>query len=357
MKRIAVTSARRQSATSRWLSSGGGHCGTRRTTSSCIHRRSKNDRKDQLPASCQINYKGVGLNRARPAALERLKENMISGTDILIRSLSKPAVTDRHGNHWNYHSQSDHHSKVACWGIVFDLLRTSKLLRDQVSAGRVGFGINHEMRDFRNDRKKDLDLVLCTPTAATFTSKRTLVTVADYQGVELTAAERSELMSLPTLREVPVGTVLVALEAKACMTAHQRALPRLYDELNSSHQTVHGSHDNVIAAGFVMVNAATNFLSPNLNKKNRATDPEWSKHDQPKSVNITVDKIRQLPRRSKPGMEGYDALSIVVIDCANDGSPVKLVTSSPAPPPQDTYHYATMIDRLAGLYATRFSQL
>lgn len=282
---------------------------------------------------------------------------MVFGTDILIRSLSKPTRTDKHGNHWNYHSRSDHHSKVACWGIVFDLLRTSKLFREHVAAGRVAFGINHEMRDFRNDRKKDLDLVISLPATGALPSKRSLITLAGHYQVELTSAERKELGDLPSLTEAPVGTVLIALEAKACMTAHQRALPRLYDELNSSHQTVHGSHDNAIAAGFVMINAATKFLSPDLNKKNRKSDPEWSAHDQPKSVSITIDKVKQLPRRSKIGSEGYDALSIVVIDCANDGSSVKLVTTPPAPQSQDTYHYATMIDRLSGLYSTRFAQL
>jgi uncharacterized RmlC-like cupin family protein len=44
-----------------------------------------------------------------------------------------------------------------------------------------------------------------------------------------------------TVLTAEVGAVLIALEAKACMTAHVKALPRLYDELNSSHQCVHGS--------------------------------------------------------------------------------------------------------------------
>lgn len=281
----------------------------------------------------------------------------ISGTDILVRTLSKPTITDKHGNTWNYHSRSDHHSKVACWGIVFDLLRTSKPFRDHVAAGRVGFGINVEMKDFQNDRKKDLDLVISQPASSGAVSKRTLASLADHYKIQLTAKERGELEELPVLQECAVGSVLMALEAKACMTAHQRALPRLYDELNSSHLTVHGAHDLAIAAGFVMINAAESFLSPDLNKKNRARDPEWSVHEQPKSVEITIEKVRQLPRRSKTGASGYDALSIVVIDCVNDGSPVKLLTAPPAPQVQDTYHYVSMIDRLAGLYATRFSQI
>lgn len=280
----------------------------------------------------------------------------ISGPDILVRTLSSPHVTDKHGNAWSYHSRSDHHSKVACWGIVFDLLRASALLRKHVAEGRVGFGINHEMRDFQHDRKKDLDLVICLPASGSATG-RTLGDLGDHYGIHLTAAEKKELDGLPALHEMPVGNVLIALEAKACMTAHQRALPRLYDELNSSHQTVHGAHDSAIAAGLVMINIAETFLSPDLNKKNRRTDPDWSTHTQPKSVEITIDKVKQLPRRSKTGIAGYDALGIVVIDCVNDGSKVTLHTKVPAPQPQDNYHYTTMIDRMRGLYDTRFAQI
>ena len=218
----------------------------------------------------------------------------ISGPDILVRTLSKPHVRDRNNNAWNYHSRSDHHSKVACWGVVFDLLRSSDLFRRHVSEGRVGFGINHEMRDFQHDRKKDIDLVICLPASGGRTG-RALLDLGTHYDVDLSPAERDELLGLPALKETPVGNVLVALEAKACMTAHQRALPRLYDELNSSHQTIHGAHDSAIAAGLVIINIAKRFLSPDLNKENRISNPRWSAHPQPKSVMITIDKVKQLP--------------------------------------------------------------
>lgn len=281
------------------------------------------------------------------------------GPDILVRTLGKPTRTDRFGNAWQYHSRSDHHSKVACWGIVFDLLRTCPLLRRHVGAGRVHFGINHEMRDFVHDRKKNLDLVLCTPAGGGAAPRGALDLAAmarDY-AIDLIAEEASALAGLPILTRAPVGAVLMALEAKACMTAHQRALPRLYDELNSSHLTVHGATDQAIAAGFAMVNIAAEYLSPDLNKRNRATDPEWSRHAQPRDAQLAIDKVRQLPRRSRPGDVGYDALAIVVIECANDGRPVRLVTGPPAPPPGDIHNYASMIDRLGHIYATRFKDL
>lgn len=277
------------------------------------------------------------------------------GPEILVRTLSTSTRRDKAGNHWQYHSRSDHHSKVACWGVVFDLLASTPLLRRHVEAGVVFFGINHEMRDFVHDRKKNLDLVLCTANGPA--TGDTLETIAAGYDIALTDVERSILAGLPPLVRAPVGSVLMALEAKACMTAHQRALPRLYDELNSSHLTVHGASDQAIAVGFAMVNLADNYLSPDLNKKNRVNDPEWSLHNQPRAAQLAINKIKQLPRRAKVGDVGYDALSIVVIEMPNDGTPVALTKNSPAPQQGDIYHYETMISRLSAIYATRFKDL
>jgi hypothetical protein len=280
------------------------------------------------------------------------------GPAILVHTLSKPTRTDRHGNLWQYHPRSDHHSKVACWGIVFDLMLDCPLLRRHVERGTVKFGINHEMRDFRQNRKKNLDLVLCRPSSTPSRSKQaTLATLAEQYEIELSAEQKARLSTLPALARAPVGSVLMALEAKACMTAHQRALPRLYDELNSSHLTVHGASEQAISAGFVMVNVAGRFLSPDMNKANRRSNPEFSSHTQPRDAELTIAKIHQIPRRARVDQEGYDALAVVVVDCINDGSPVGLIEESPAPPAGDNFHYASMISRLASAYATRFKEL
>lgn len=282
---------------------------------------------------------------------------MACGDEIFVRTISTAAVTDSHGHNWNYHSRSDHHSKVACWGIIFDLLSASQTLRRHVEEGRVGFGINHEMRDFRNDRKKNLDLVICQPAGGAVATGRTLESLAGKYALDLTKTEKAQLATLPALREAPVGTVLIALEAKACMTEHQKARPRLYDELNSSHLTVHGAHDLAIAAGLVAINAAPRYLSPSRNNPFDVDKLVWNNHRQPKATEIAIEKVKQLPRRSRPGDSGYDALAITVINCENDGSPVALLKEAPAPRPRDTYHYASMIDRLQGLYETRFAQI
>lgn len=280
------------------------------------------------------------------------------GPEILARTLSKATRIDKSGRAWQYHSRSDHHSKVACWGIVFDLLRSCPTLRRHVVEDRVRFGINHEMRDFVQDRKKNLDLVLCTPSGANVRGEgSTLASLVETYEIELPDAAKTELSLMEPLRRAPVGSVLVALEAKACMTAHQRALPRLYDELNSSHQTVHASSDQAIAAGFVMINAAERYLSPDLNKGSPADPLVWSMHVQPRDALLAVEKVRQLPKRARTNEAGYDALAITVVDFANDGSTVRMVDTEPAPKAGEIYHYAAMIDRLSHTYATRFRDL
>jgi hypothetical protein len=48
------------------------------------------------------------------------------------------------------------------------------------------------------------------------------------------------LSQLPSVPLTGVQTALIALEAKAAFTEFGKAKPRLYDELNTSHLTIHG---------------------------------------------------------------------------------------------------------------------
>lgn len=255
--------------------------------------------------------------------------------------------------------RSDHHSKVACWGILFDLLLTSRVLVDQFRGGRVAFGINHEMRDFRTGRKKNLDLVICTPgTAKNERAQLDFRALAKDWKIALDLDAQRALDALPPIRQAVVGEVHVALEAKACMTAHRKARPRLYDELSSSHLTIHGSSANAIAAGFVMVNVADEFISPGRNKWSLAEKPaEVTKHKQPADTLAVLEKIREIPRRASTQEAGFDALGFVVVDCRNDGkSPFKVVETPPAIGTGDVLHYDSMIRRTAKLYESRFPQ-
>jgi hypothetical protein len=278
------------------------------------------------------------------------------GPEILARSLGVATISDQYGNLWAYHSQSDRHSKVACWGIMFDLLSQSSLLREHARAGKVVFGVNHEMRDFKSNRKKDLDLVIATPATAPSTS-RSFVELAAHYNIRLTSRERTLLKGLPAIYEGSVNSVLVALEAKACMTAHIKALPRFYDELNSSHATIHGASDHAIAVGLAIVNAATDFISPRKNEFDLKVKPAVvSHHRQPNDTARTIEKVKELPRRTKSGQDGFDAFGIVVLDFRNDGAHRPTVMNSPpAPNAADIFFYDQMIGRITNKYATSFS--
>lgn len=228
--------------------------------------------------------------------------------------MSVSAPVGPRGKKYQYHSRSDRHSKVACWGILFDLLLSSESLRRHVSAGKVAFGINHEMRDFRGNRKKNFDLVLCTPRPLATGERRPGVhsfrSLIPRYLIALSAQEMEKLEALPDVPAEPVGAVLVALEAKACMTEHMKARPRLFDELNSSHLTIHGSTDMAIAAGFVMINVAPEFKS--------YARKAVTRHQQPRVAMQVMDKVKELPRRASTKDEGFDALAISIIDCRND---------------------------------------
>jgi hypothetical protein len=283
----------------------------------------------------------------------------VNGPDILIRSLSVAKITDEFGNIWQYHPQSDRHSKIGSWGIMFDLLNESPLLRRHVEEGKVIFGVNHQMSDFKTMRKKNLDLVIARPGTTSGSRRRSdFASLAAQYGIILTSAQSSLLRQLPKLEGGPVGSVLLALEAKACMTEHTKARPRLYDELNSSHLTIHGASEQAIAAGLVMVNASKTFISPGRNKKKLPVSKrEVTQHKQPDAALGVIAKIREMHRRTRPQDEGFDAIGIVVIDAKNDGTEIRLLSEPPALASGDDYHYDQMIRRIRQKYEVIFANI
>lgn len=279
------------------------------------------------------------------------------GPDILARFLSQPGPPDRYGNRWQYHSRSDRHSKVGSWGIAFDLLATSSLLRRHAAAGKVVIAVNHTMVDFATGRKKDLDLVIARPSGGSITG--TFGDLAVRYAVPLTNIEQGLLDALPDIPIASVGATLVALEAKACMTAHVKSLPRLYDELNSSHLCVHGASRQALAIGYVQVNRADEFFSPVVNSHQIGVSAPAvaTRHRQPADTQRVLDKIAEIPRRSASSESGFDGIGVTVLSLRNDGSHVHLVADAPAPQPGDSFHYGSMVVRMANEYDTTFGNL
>lgn len=281
------------------------------------------------------------------------------GPEILARYLSTLGPADKNGVRWQYHSRSDRHSKVGCWGVAFDLLRTSSLMQAHAANGKVILRVNHEMRDYGTGRKKDLDLVIARPNGVVPTSGPSLKSLVTRYQIGLTAHEQALLAGLPDIPVAPVGATIVALAANATVTAHVKSLPRLYDELNSSHLCVHGSSKQALAIAYVQVNHSDTFISPIINSKDiaRGLPPEVTKHKQPGDTQRVLDKVDEIPRRSNNSGTGFDAIGITVLDLVNDGSPVTLVNVAPAPQQGDHFHYGSMIVRMANEYDATFSHI
>lgn len=280
------------------------------------------------------------------------------GPHILARFLTVPGKPDKNGNAWQYNSQSDRHSKVGCWGVAFDLLTNSAQLQEHARSGKVVLGVNHQMTDFATRRKKKLDLVIARPQSNADSGGKSFKKLVKQYGIILTNVEQQHLDKLPDIPVADVGAVLIALEAKACMTAHVKSLPRLYDELNSSHLCVHGASSSALAIGYVQVNNSDSFISSVTNRVSLADNPViWSKHRQPKDTLRVIGKVEEIPRRSRSSEVGFDGIGISVLDFKNDAGPVSIVSGPPAPQPGDTFHYESMIVRMANEYDATFGRI
>lgn len=142
------------------------------------------------------------------------------------------------------------------------------------------------------------------------------------------------------------------------MTAQVKALPRLYDELNSAHLCVHGASRQALAIGYVQVNSADEFVSPILTNFALAhPEPTVTRHRQPADTERVLRKVAEIPRRSASSEVGFDGIGITVLRFRNDGGPVAIVADPPAPAPGDTFHYGSMIVRMANEYDTVFANV
>lgn len=271
------------------------------------------------------------------------------GPDILARTISAPTARGKSTKAWQYHSRSDSHSKVACWTVLLDLLLECDVLRSAAAQGRIGFAINHVMVGPIN---KTLDLVLTrVPPARHVAARRSFTDLAQQYGIVLEESERSALASLPQLeqeREDDVSEVVLALEAKACMTEHVKSLPRLHAEILATGYLAKRAVPRCILASYSLVNAAPFFVTPSgMGKINQ--------HNQPSDAAQVVRMLSTaVPRIGDSSGFGFDAIGLTVLECRNDGSPVILLDKAPAPSGSEHVNYGRMVRSLCSEYRGRF---
>lgn len=239
--------------------------------------------------------------------------------------------------------------------MMFDLLRHCPLMRKHATDGKIGFGINHIMTDFTSGRPKALDLVISIPRNDVTEKPASFASLVKEQQIVLSREGKTELNGLPPLFRRPVGDVLMALEAKAAMTAHGKAGPRLFDELTSAWRCINGSAPQAIAVGVAMVNASAEFISPKRNQFSLEEKPAvWNVEKQPRSAEKSHHRVRTVKVRENVNDSGYDAKAILTIVARNDFTPITVAPIPPGLPSSDGLNYERMILRVAGLYDSRF---
>jgi hypothetical protein len=241
----------------------------------------------------------------------------------------------RCGWDYNYHSRSDSHSEALCEMVIQDLLYESELMRDHAVQGKIAAALDRKFESPKTGKKKKLDLAVGRPSQAVQTA------TVPYGGIAVVRA---------------LDEVFIATEAKAAMTEHIKAKPRIYDELSSSHEIVHDAKHSVIATGIAVVNFADSFVSPL--RQNVGQPKHITRHPQPHYASQMVEHLRKLHMRPDDGPVGFDAFATIVISCANEPpSPVLLITDVPAPQPVDRDHYAWFLRRIIRRYEEQHHNL
>jgi len=263
--------------------------------------------------------------------------------------MSVPTRRGSAGAAWQYHSRSDTHSKVACWTLLFDALLECDVLRAHAEQGRLGFGINHVMVGPIN---KTLDLVLTrVPPSRSAKSRLSFVDLVTRFGICLSDTDQLELATLPAIAHddmEDVSEVLVALEAKACMTEHLKSLPRLHAEILATGYLAKRSMPRSIVVSYSLVNAARTFRTPSGVAK-------INHHNQPEDAQRVMEMLATaIPlARDTHNLIGYDVIGAIAIECSNDGSPVVLCDGTSAPAKTSHIRYERMIRSLCSEYRSR----
>ncbi|HMN77047.1 MAG TPA: hypothetical protein PKC97_13340 [Burkholderiaceae bacterium] len=256
----------------------------------------------------------------------------------------------RGGSAWEYHSRSDHHSKLACWALMFDLLLECDVLRKAAADGRIAFAVNHVMVGPIN-KTLDMVLTLVDPKRSRAGSE-TFAAMATELSIVLSDEDRAALQELPPVRverKDDVSEVAIALEAKACMTEHVKSIPRLHAEILATGYLARKAAPHCITVSFTLVNAAQTFRSP-------GTSGKVTQHKQPADAVRVIEMISHaVPRREELGGYGYDVIGVTVIDCRNDGSSVSVATSAPFPRSDSHVHYDRMVRSICSEFRRRYA--
>jgi hypothetical protein len=191
--------------------------------------------------------------------------------------------------------------------------------------------------------------------------RRTLADAIEQYRIELNAEERLKLDELPIMLHRSAGDVLVAVEAKACMTKHVGSIRRLRGEFADTLEAIHGTSQTAIAVAYAVVNAASSFVSPPSNRRPEVFPvgplTRITRHTQPRAARRVQEAIGSLPFRQTPNEQGYDVIGITTIELRNDTSAVTVASEPAALSAEHARGYQAMVRRICSLYGARFAYI
>jgi len=229
----------------------------------------------------------------------------------------------RHLRAQGYHPRSDKHSNALSECIVEDLLEHCSVMQRRAARGTLVYSLNFTL--FTGTSEWKVDLVLGEP------------------------APGQPPPSLPNrIVCTPPSTVQIAIELKAVMTEHRKAVKNRKRDFEAHHDHVHRYNRRALAAGLLVVNAASVFKSP--------LRPNPTVHRNPdKLVSHCVSEMRAVSQRNTIDGVGLDAKAVIVVDFDNQNlSRAKYRFTAGAPRVGDPLHYDAFIQSICTLFAERF---
>lgn len=224
----------------------------------------------------------------------------------------------------NYHPRSNKHSNALAEAVVADLIAHCPAIRSRAQKGELVYDLNFTLRS--GTAEWNVDLVLGQPPI----------------GFDQTPKVNEIVRHRPS-------TVEIAVEIKAVMTEHRKAIKNRKRDFEAHHDHVHRYNDRTIAGGLLMINASPTFTSP--------LRPQPSTHREPeKLVRHCVDEMRAVASRSRLGEVGLDAKGVLVLlmDTARPERTV-YVTRPPAPQVGDPLHYDAFIQSICNRFTDRLA--
>ena len=223
-----------------------------------------------------------------------------------------------------YHPRSNKHSNALGRVIVEDLLANCPLIATRGRTGQIVYKLNFDI--LAGTSEWNIDLVLGKPPSPAVPPATS-----------------------PFIVEAAPATIEIAIELKAVMTEHRKAVKNRRRDLEAHYEHVHAHNWRAIAGGVLIINRSDRFQSP---LRSAITE-----HRKPDDLLLhCVNELRSIRARTQINDVGVDARTALVVSMDNVNlRGTKLDDSPPAPQVGDPLHYASFIQRICDLYADRFA--